>query len=90
MADLEEFNKLKAEQDHSNAQNAALPTAEQANPLRNVEIIEEIMADQTIFEAQVDEFLEEEQKKLAEAESILSDAQKAMASTSDNDKLVAA
>lgn len=47
------------------------------------------MADQTIFEAQVDEFLEEEQKKLAEQESILSDAQKAMASTSDNDKAAA-
>lgn len=60
MADLEEFNKQKAEQEQSTASNAALPSAEQANPLRNVEIIEEIMADQTLFEAQVDEFLEEE------------------------------
>lgn len=63
MADLEQYKQM-TEKEESESQSRTY------EPLANVAIIEEIMADQTKFSAYVSTIMEEEQKQLKEDDQL--------------------
>lgn len=63
MADLEQYKQM-TEKEESESQSRT------HEPLANVAIIEEIMADQTKFSAYVSTIMEEEQKQLKEDDQL--------------------
>ena len=63
MADLEEFKKISSKQEEEDGKkNAAGDGTVREDLWKEVDIIEEIMADQTKFSAYVSTVLEEEEK----------------------------